>query len=354
VTESASASASTYASTTDWPGLATRLRAAESAVLMAHRKPDGDAIGSLAAAWHLLAPIIPQREVWIVGPADQALLDLVPEVPIIHVDGGPPTALDPDVVLVLDTGAWSQLEPFEPWLRGRHDRVLGIDHHARGDDVAAHRVVQASAASTTRMLLDLADELGTPLSRELAEPLFLGLATDTGWFRHSNADADAFRAAARLLEAGVRKDRLYQLVEETHRPTRLTIAARALSSLRFVRRGEVAIQCLAPADFEQTGSGPEDTVGLVNMPMIVGDVRVSIMATEREPGVTKLSFRGKPGQGPWVDADVNEVAGLYGGGGHRFAAGARVDGTLDETLVRLAADLEARPSLRAPEASSAG
>lgn len=335
-----------YASTTDWSTLADRLRAASSAVLLTHRKPDGDAIGSLAAAYRMLDGIIATREVWVVGPADPSLQALVDDVPMLAVTDGPASDLEPDVILVMDTGAWAQLEPLDDWLRPRHERVLGIDHHARGDEVASMRVVQSTAASTTRMLMDLADALGQPITRALAEPMFLGLATDTGWFRHSNADADAFRAAARLLDAGVDKNLLYQQVEETHRPARLALAGRAMSSMRYARGGEIAIQMLGAEDFEATGGGSEDTVGLVNVPMSIGAVRVSIMASEQEAGLTKLSFRGKPGGGGWQDADVNAVAGVYGGGGHRFAAGARIKAPMPEAIERLVADLEALPSLR--------
>ncbi len=346
MTDPAAAAVPEYASTTDWPEVADRLRAAESAVLLAHRKPDGDAVGSLAAASRLLAPIIPRREVWVVGPCDPSLEALVPDVPLLHAEGGPPTGLEPDVVLVLDTGAWAQLEPFGDWLRARRERVVGIDHHARGDDVAPVRIVDAAAASTTRMLLHLVDALGVPLTRELAEPLLLGLATDTGWFRHSNADADAFRAAARLIDAGADKDRLHQLVEETHRPSRLALAARGLASIRWARGGEVAVQVLAPADFDETGGGAEDTVGLVNGPMVVGEVRIAAMATEPDRGVTKVSLRGKPGAPGWRDADVNAIAARYGGGGHRFAAGLRIEAPIEEAVDRLVRDLEAMPSLR--------
>lgn len=337
-----------YASTTDWPTMAARLRTAGSVVLLTHRKPDGDAVGSVAAAWRLLGRFVERREAWIVGPCDPSLEAIVPEVPMLHAEGGPPTDLEPDVVLVLDTGAWAQLEPFDEWLRERRERVLGIDHHARGDDVAALRIVDSSAASTTCMLLHLVDALEVPLTAELAEPLLLGLATDTGWFRHSNADPAAFRAAARLIEAGVDKDRLFQLVEETHRPSRLALAARGLASIRYARGGEVAIQVLAPRDFEETGGGAEDTVGLVNAPMVVGDVRVAAMATEPDRGVTKVSLRGKPGAPGWRDADVNAIAAAYGGGGHRFAAGLRIEAPIDEAVERLVRDMEAMPSLREP------
>ncbi len=338
--------ATPYASTTDWPTLAARLRSASSVVLLSHRKPDGDAIGALASAWRILEGVVPDRRVWIVGPADPSLLEVVPEVPMHHAETGPPEDVEPEVILVLDTGAWAQLEPLDGWIRERRDRVVGIDHHARGDDVAPMRIVDSASASTTCMLLHLADALEVPIGRDLAESLLLGLATDTGWFRHSNADAAAFRVAARLLEAGARKDRLYQMVEETHRPARLALAARALASLRYARGGEVAIQVLAPADFTETGGGAEDTVGLVNVPMAVGEVRISIMATEPDHGTTKLSFRGKPAEGCWQDADVNAVAGHYGGGGHRFAAGGRIHASLPEAIDRLVADLEAMPSLR--------
>lgn len=342
-----------YESTADWATIAERLRSAERVAVTSHRKVDGDAIGSIVAVVRMLRRLGVAADAIVTGALDPALAAIAGDVPLVPGDDGAPDVPEPEVIAVVDTGAWSQLEPIEAWLRERSDRIVGIDHHARGDDVAAMRIVDPTASSTTAMLLHLVDALGLDLDPGIAEPLFLGLATDTGWFRHSNGDAPAFRAGARLLEAGVDKPALYQAIEETHRPARLGLAARLLGSLRFVRGGEVAISRITQADYEETGGGSSDLVGLVNQPMSVGSVRISILATESEPGVTKFSFRGKPAGPGWNAADVNEIAGDFGGGGHVFAAGGRIAAPIDEAIERVVGAVESRPSLAVDAADPA-
>jgi len=167
----------------------------------------------------------------------------------------------------------------------------------------------------------------------VAEALFVGLATDSGWFRYGNAGAEAFKLASRLLERGVDKSRLYQILEETHGPQRLALEARALASLEYFRGGSVAMQSLRMEDFQAAGASVEDLTGLVNTPMTVGPVRVSVLLSQSTPGMTKISFRSKPappGGGQHDFDDVNELANKFGGGGHVHAAGARISLDLEQ------------------------
>jgi hypothetical protein len=123
--------------------------------------------------------------------------------------------------------------------------AIGIDHHARGDEVAARRIVDVSCGSCTALLVHVIDALGVPLATgadargrgSVAEALYLGLATDTGWFRFQNARAPEFALAARLLGAGVDKDYLLERIEQSHRESRLRIEAKALSSVQFIDLG---------------------------------------------------------------------------------------------------------------------
>jgi len=327
----------TYATNTTWREMAEIVGAAKRLAVVSHRKPDGDAIGSSLAIARGLATKGKQVDVYFMGPIEPVLAGLLDGTPVCDADATPPGD-DYDAILVVDTGAWSQLEPLEAWLRRHHDRVLGIDHHANGDNVAARRIVEPAAASAASLVVDLLDVLGVPLTpgRDgTAEPIFVGLATDTGWFRYQNADAAAFELAARLLAVGVDKSSLFQEIEASHRPERLALAARALASLEYAAGGAVAMQSLRPADFAETGGGPEDLTGVVNEPMVVGAVRVSVLLTQAEAGETKLSFRSKPGPGGRVDHDVNALARRFGGGGHVFAAGARLAEDLDDVRTKL-------------------
>ncbi|MHC4947313.1 MAG: DHH family phosphoesterase, partial [Planctomycetota bacterium] len=270
---------SVYESNATMGDLARRLDAARRVLLTTHEKPDGDALGSVVALHRALAARGRDPEIWLAGPVDRGLDTVLDGTPVRRLEDGAPGD-DHDLAVVADTGAWSQLRTIAPWLRRHHERVIGLDHHRLGDDVAAWRVVDPACAATTQLVVRLLDELGWEITGGpggLAEPLFAGLATDTGWFRYSNADADAFAVAARLLACGVDNSRLHQRIEETHAPSRLGLEARALASLAYAADGTVAVMSLARADFDATGGTPADLTSIVNRPMVVARVRASAL-----------------------------------------------------------------------------
>jgi phosphoesterase RecJ-like protein len=339
-----------YRSNITIPQLATRILAAHKIAVVTHIKPDGDAMGSGLALVRALTAKEKGAEFFVMGPIEPQLKIIAGATQFHHVDKHSPSD-DYDLIIITDTGAWTQLESLVPWLKKHHERTAGIDHHTRGDDVAAVRYIDSKAVSTTAMLVPLLDEMHCELTGGIggvAEALFVGLATDSGWFRYENAGPEAFALAARLLACGVNKSRLYQIIEETFGPQRLALETRALASLEYARGGAVAIQTLRSEDFKITGATLEDVTGLVNTPMTVGTVRVSILLTQTQPGLTKISFRSKPAMeaGTGHDAhgsraqylmpgaaafiDVNQLAARFGGGGHIHAAGARVSMDIDQ------------------------
>jgi bifunctional oligoribonuclease and PAP phosphatase NrnA len=343
-----------YRSTATYAEIAERLRSVERLAVISHQKPDGDSIGSMLALKRSLEAMEKSVDIFLMGAIEPNLLIVAGDTPTRRVEDEPPGD-DYELIVVVDTGAWSQLEPAAAWLRRHHANVIVLDHHAWGDpDVASVRLIDATCASTTQLLVPLLDELRCPLTGGIggvAEALFVGLATDTGWFRHNNAEAAVFAVAARLLANGVDKSRLYQILEETHRPQRLALEARALGSLTYARNDTVAIMSLGMKDFHLTGGSLEDLTGLVNMPMIVGRIRISILLAQTEPGLTKISFRSKPPIPGYEDAgyyDVNELARQFGGGGHIHAAGARVEKDIDEARAEIIRAVEQFSHTAAP------
>ncbi len=340
-----------YCSNATVDQIAQRIASAKRVLLTTHAKPDGDGIGSTLAMWRALGQKGIDADIYLMGPVEPRLRYIAGDTPF-HVDRQPPVG-EHDLVVVMDTGAWSQLEPIADWLRKRHDRVVGIDHHAKGDDVAVMRIIDVTAASTTQMLLPIIEAMGCEITGGrggVAEALFVGLATDTGWFRYPSAGAEALRVAARLLEIGVDKSRLYQMIEETARPQRLTLMARALTSLEFAMDGAVAIMTVRPGDFRESTGSLEDIAELVNVPMSVQAVRVSVLISQISPNRTKFSFRSKPAapDASVVDmVNVNLLAQRFGGGGHIHAAGASVEMDADEARTALLAVLEETSCRRA-------
>lgn len=335
---------STWTSNSDLPSIARWLRGLRRVVVLTHVKPDGDAVGSTIAAARAIN-VAAGREVavpWYWGPLPDWMKDITGKDAYRVIDeqhrAEHDTREDPDGVLIVDTGSWTQLHEVREWLLKRTDIAALIDHHRQGDaDVADKRVIEVDAAAVCepvaelcRLLLNVPSLSKLPI--EIAEPLYLGLATDTGWFRHSNVSPGALRTAAQLLEAGVNHSRLFEWVEQRDRVSRLRLMARALSSLELYDRDRIALMTLTLQDFHDSHAASTDSAGFSELALSAERVQVCILLTEafvNEGGnITKVSFRSKDNPNSF---DVNAAANKLGGGGHMRAAGAKVSAGIAET-----------------------
>ena len=307
------------------------LREHEDVLVLTHARPDGDAWGSAVAVRRLVERLGGSARIRLTGWLDPMMRELFPNEPVTFDDPTPPEA---EAVVVVDTSAESQLDRDAAYCRSMEDRLLVIDHHAKGDRWP-HACVDATLPSTTALLAKLMLEAGLSLDQDLAEPLLLGLATDTGWFRHANADAGAFALAGSLIAAGARRDRLYQATEGAQHPARLSLMGRALGRLEWLSDNQIAIMGLSHGDFEAAGSGPEVLAGVVNEPLSVHGCSVSVLCTEVTPGLVKVSMRSLPDEHGRPVVDVAEFAAQFGGGGHRTAAACRIPGNLTTTIATI-------------------
>jgi phosphoesterase RecJ-like protein len=318
-----------------------------SVAITTHAKPDGDAIGSTLSVARALQRVGKTVEIRVAGPVPRwakgvlsagaavPLREFVPGSSGVSVDGG--AIPDCDLAVVVDTGSWSQLAEMRPWLEPMTDRAVLLDHHLHGDpEVAARRVVATDCASCTQVVAPLCERLlgarAAELPLDVAEPLYLGLATDTGWYRYSSVTPAVMRLAGDLMQAGVDHTRLYTLIEQQDAPARWALLGRALNTLRLHDAGQIATMSLTDRDFVETGATRNDTGGFADMILTVASVRVSCVLVANpspagEPPLTKISLRSKPGP---AAIDVNQAAQIVGGGGHARAAGAKTAHPLPE------------------------
>lgn len=327
------------------------LRDRRRIVVLTHLKPDGDAVGSTLAMVRALNASDPKRaQTWHAPPLPPWFGGIVGDTPArVLGKEGPPADFDPDAVVVVDTGSWSQLEHVRDWLSWRRDSTVVIDHHVQGDaGVASRRFIDTTAASACQPVAEVCRlMLGVPgvaqLPPRIAEALYLGVASDTGWFRHSNVSHRVMSIAGELLDAGADHVRLYQATEQRESVSRLRLMARALESLELLDADRLAVMNLNVSDFRQCRADAGESGGFVDLPQQIESVRVSAMLTEVEASdygkpsgpMTKVSMRSKEGA---KAVDVNAVMKALGGGGHVRAAGARVPMTMAQTkaeIVRL-------------------
>jgi phosphoesterase RecJ-like protein len=182
------------------------------------------------------------------------------------------------------------------------------------------------------MVGELLDALGWPVDLKVAEALLTAMTTDTGWFHFANTDGRCLRAAARLFDAGVEGDKLYRQLFQADRPERMKLLIRALASLDLPAGGRIATMKLRLGDFAATGATQDETENVVNEPLRMNCVEVSMLLTQTPDDggrCVRVSLRSRGG------VDVAAVARRFGGGGHVQAAGLRTDGDIDALATKL-------------------
>lgn len=338
---------SPYVSNTTLERIAATLDDAETVVLTTHAKPDGDALGAVVALGRALERRGKQVERWIIPPLSPMLRVLTREAPVkLCGEGegcdGPAPTIESDRIVIVDTGAWSQLESLQHWLSPRGEKTIVIDHHLRGDTIGDMLYVDTKAAAACEVVARLIDVMGVQYDNVISPALYVGIASDTGWFRFSNTRAETFELAARLLRNGVDHAGLHARLEQGERPQKLQLMIRALDSLRLLADGRAAVMVLRASDFDDTGARQEETERFVDLPQIVHDVQTVALIAETEDGV-RVSFRSKPGP---HSINVSELAQRFGGGGHARAAGARMAQPLDKVERELIEEIEAAMEAR--------
>ena len=300
-----------------------------------HVRPDGDALGTVAATILAMRKVGIEAEALLLSHLPQKYAYVFEENGIAHHDadqGWPESlALDRfDALLVMDTGTWSQLPGLRERISNWKVPKLVVDHHLTQEDWADVKLVVKEAAAAGEIAAELFDAWGIEFDQPIASALFLAIASDTGWFQFSNTRPYTLRLAARLIEHGVNTDQMYQHLYQNERAERVRLQTRAQQSLELLMDGRLAVMRVAKQDFADSTASVGDTENLINIPLQIRTVQVSLVFVEpTEPGPIRVSLRSK-GQ-----VDVAKFAEQFGGGGHARAAGLKVDGSLQDVHDRV-------------------
>lgn len=282
-------------------------------IVAAHRNPDGDALGSMLGLARALraagrdvvlahpdADPVPDELAFLLAPGEVISRDL------------PADAVD-RVFVAVDCATAMRL-----WAdRAPHEGVrmtVNIDHHHDNTRFGHLNLVEPGASSSAEVIVHVLEAAGLPVTRDVAEPLYVGLITDTGRFCYSNTGAEAHRVAGLFIEAGVRPDALGRLLYEEQPPERLLLLGRAMQRARLMCDGRLMAAALGPDDY--AAAGGDDTEGIVEAMRSVRGVSIAGLTREQHPGAWRVSLRTDD-----PTFDVSVIARQEGGGGHRAAAG---------------------------------
>jgi bifunctional oligoribonuclease and PAP phosphatase NrnA len=303
------------------------IRSKKDFLITGHQRPDGDLCGSAIALHAALTGTGNKARIVLPDPIPARYSRMKGAGNIETFDGQP---FDVDAVFVLDAADLSRLGPLAAALPDGVP-LVNIDHHVSNSGFGNICWCEGDRSSTGEMIYELARAGGWPLPLLACQALYIALLTDTGRFSYSNTSAPSLRVAAELVELGVDPAAMADLIYRNRAPRELALQQRALSSLRLSSQGRVCSMSLSWNDFQELQATPTDAQDFAAMTVSLAGVQLGIFLYELDgDGHTKISVRGSD------DADAGALAALFGGGGHRAAAGCRLDCLLAEAVETMA------------------
>jgi phosphoesterase RecJ-like protein len=302
------------------------LDAAETILLTGHVRPDGDCLGAQAALHGVLTSL--GKRVYILNPDPPApeFAYLEEACPFGSWDGGDLPAHD--LLVLLDVGELGRCGALGERLAAAPSKKAVIDHHIPVRepwwDVA---YLDRTASATGLLVARVADALGVDLTGGMALGVFTSLVTDCGWFRYGNTDSETLVLAARLVEGGLEPDVMYGLIYQRKPEEHPRAVGEALLATSFHGNGRLALaEVPCPAPGQASSLDGDDVLDLLRS---VANVEVVLLLRDQGNGTCRLSARSKS----WFD--VQQLTAAVGGGGHARAAGATLDGSLEDVGKRL-------------------
>lgn len=302
-------------------------------LLISHINPDGDAIGSQLALNHFLKS--KEKTVSLMTPNNlQEFLKWMEgsdQIKVFIRDRKKCQKMiaDADLIVMLDFNQANRLGEAEEYVRKSTAKKVIIDHHLDPADFTDLVISDPSKCSTAELVYDLVHGLngGPFMSKAYAESIYVGIVTDTGNFEHGAYSSDTFRIAADLLETGIRKENILNLIYNNFSSDRMKLLGYALNKRMVVLpEMKTAYIYLTKEDLKDYSHVKGDTEGFVNMPLSIKGIHFTALFIEKENFI-KISFRSK-GIFP-----TNEFASRYfGGGGHLNASGGEYWDNLDNTI----------------------
>jgi bifunctional oligoribonuclease and PAP phosphatase NrnA len=307
------------------------VRSGQRFLVTSHTRPDGDSIGSQLAMAYALRTL--GKHVRVVNrdsaPPHYRIFPGVEDIEVrADVEG------DYDAVFVMECSDLTR-----PGVAGLERYfIVNIDHHAGNAMYGRINWFDESAAACGEMVIDVVDALGVALSREIATHIYLAILTDTGSFHHSNITPRTFEICRRTVEAGVDAAAMARNVFDSNSFGKLKLIGSLLDSMQLEEGGRLAILHLDDDILRAAGCTPNDTEGLINLPLTARDIQ-AVIFFKVEGGEVRVSLRSKGA------VDVRQVAQTFGGGGHKNASGFTLAGAIgparEQVVARVVGAIEA-------------
>jgi bifunctional oligoribonuclease and PAP phosphatase NrnA len=281
-----------------------------------HVRPDGDGIGSSLGLYWLLRSLGKDVEVIVRDKIPSSYLSLPGAREIRQV-----LEIDEkyDAVFVIEC---SGLE--RPGIKNLENQfTVNIDHHVTSERFGKINWIDPTASAVGEMIYNLCKAIGGKITSEIAECLYMALVTDTGSFLFSNTTDRTLKIASELIKFGAKPSKISEVVYNSHSWSRIELLREVLNTVRRDPSGRVAWMRQSLEMIDKTGAVDGDNAGFVNIPLEAKEIKAVVYMRETQHQTYRVSLRSKG------KIDIAKVAEKFGGGGHKNAAGCRVQGDWD-------------------------
>jgi len=310
----------------DYIEAAEFLRDHDNYLLLTHKRPDGDTIGSAAGLYELLRAM--GKTAWLLESQDATKLFTC------YLEGRTaPADFVPDTVVSVDVASLGLLPPNAKPYRDRVD--LAIDHHPSNEFFAAETCLETDKAACGEIIWKICDYLGV-MGPDIAAPLYVAVSTDTGCFVYGNTTPHTHRVAAALMEQGIPYQALNKKHFRTKSVKRLKLESLILENMRLYHGGTVAVAPISLDLMARADATDDDAEDIASFPGQIEGVLHSVTIRERAEGGCKISLRTNP-----AFLNATAVCARLGGGGHKAASGCIVRGTVEEAERAMLAAIDA-------------
>ena len=298
---------------------AKTLLSKDKILILTHRSPDGDTIGSGYALAMALRKLGKSVKVDCTDP--------FPEKYSYFTDKLEKLEFDEEFVVSVDIADTKLLGEK---LSDYADKIdLCIDHHGSNTKYAKEYYVEASAAAAAQVIAKLIRLMNVEFDKDIANAIYTGITTDTGCFRYTNVTAETHRIAADMIDCGAESGMINRLMFETKSRSRLEIERRVMDSIQFYLDGRCAIAYATIDMMKESGAADNDMEGVSSLPRQIEGVMAGITLREKNNGKFKVSVRTTD------ELDASAICANFGGGGHKAAAGCTITGTLNEAIEQI-------------------
>lgn len=318
----------------DYSKLNDIIKSSKNILIISHINPDGDTLGSMCGLYSAILDNYRKK-------CDMMSISKIPDVysylpylnEVKNIDEYDKSR-EYDLVINVDVASLDRIMDAKI-LFDKAKFNVNIDHHKTNNAYGNLNFINPDASSTGEVLFGCFNQMGWNIYLDTAICLYTAILTDTGSFRFDNTKPSTFEAAAKLVEIGVQPSDIYKKVYESDSKTLVMFQAHCISKAKFLEDDKIAYTIVYKKDMEKFSAGDDCMEGLTEKLRAIVTTRIAFVAKEMKNGGTKVSMRSK-------FADVAEICEVFGGGGHKFAAGCTIKAPVEEAARKILEEIKKR------------